>query len=58
MKPAGPAVGSQSNDAYLSLDDSHPQIALSIGSTKDNQFVLACAGEGFRFRAFVHSGKE
>jgi hypothetical protein len=37
------------NDVHLSLDNSDPQIALSIDSTKDNQFALACAGKVFAF---------
>src|SRR5881397_3236799 len=35
------------NDVHLSLDDGHPKIALSIGSTKDNQFAVASGGKVF-----------
>ena len=36
------------NDVHLSLDDIiNPKIAVSIGSTKDNQFGLACGGKVF-----------
>ena len=58
MTAAGPAVGSQSNDAHLSLDDSRPQIALSIGLTKDNQFAWHAQGKVFAFGPYVHGGKE
>jgi hypothetical protein len=35
------------NDVHLSLDDLNPKIALSIGSTKDNQFAVASGGKVF-----------
>ena len=37
------------NDVHLSLNDINPQISLSIGSTKDNQFALASGGKVFAF---------
>jgi hypothetical protein len=37
------------NDLRLSLNDMNPKIALSIGSTKDNQFALASGGKVFTF---------
>jgi hypothetical protein len=37
------------NDVKLSLDDSSPKIAPSLGSTKDNQFALASKGKVFAF---------
>jgi hypothetical protein len=35
------------NDVHLSLNDINPKIAVSIGSTKDNQFAVANAGKVF-----------
>jgi hypothetical protein len=35
------------NDVHLGLDDKNLNIALSIGSTKDNQFALASGGKVF-----------
>src|SRR6266550_9398279 len=35
------------NDVHLSLDGANPKIALSIGSTKDNQFAVASGGRVF-----------
>jgi len=35
------------NDVHLGLNDTNPQISLSIGSTKDNQFALASGGKIF-----------
>ncbi len=35
------------NDVHLSLDDVNPKIAVSIGSTKDNQFAVASGGKVF-----------
>jgi hypothetical protein len=35
------------NDVHLSLDDVNPKTALSIGSTKDNQFAVASGGKVF-----------
>ena len=35
------------NDVHLSLDDANPKNALSIGSTKDNQFAVASRGKVF-----------
>src|SRR5438445_5101480 len=35
------------NAVHLGLDDKNPNIALSIGSTKDNQFALASGGKVF-----------
>jgi hypothetical protein len=37
------------NDLQLSLNDITPKIALSLGSTKDNQFALASGGNVFAF---------
>jgi hypothetical protein len=37
------------NDVHLSLGDTNPDIALSIGSTKDNQVALASGGKIFAF---------
>jgi len=37
------------NDVHLSLDDTNPKIALTIGSTKDNQFAVASGGKVFAF---------
>src|SRR5437660_2339940 len=35
------------NDVHLSLDDVNPKIAVSIGSTKDNQFAVSSGGKVF-----------
>jgi hypothetical protein len=35
------------NDVHLSLNDLNPKTALSIGSTKDNQFAVASGGKVF-----------
>src|SRR5207244_10029969 len=35
------------NDVHLSLNDVNPKIAVSIGSTKDNQFAVASGGKVF-----------
>ena len=35
------------NDVHLSLDDINPKLAVSIGSTKDNQFAVASGGKVF-----------
>jgi hypothetical protein len=35
------------NDVHLSLDDINPKIAVSIGSTKYNQFAVASGGKVF-----------
>jgi hypothetical protein len=35
------------NDVHLSLDDINPKVAVSIGSTKDNQFAVARGGKVF-----------
>ena len=35
------------NDVHLGLNDTNPKIALSVGSTKDNQFALASGGKVF-----------
>jgi hypothetical protein len=35
------------NDVHLSLNDTNPEIDLSIGSTKDNQFAVASGGKVF-----------
>ena len=35
------------NDVHLSLNDLNPKIAVSIGSTKDNQFAVASGGKVF-----------
>ena len=37
------------NDSHLSLVESRAHIAWSIGSTKENQFSLACGGKVFAF---------
>lgn len=37
------------NNVHLSLNDTNPNIALSIGSTKDNQVALAIGGKIFAF---------
>src|SRR5881275_2146862 len=37
------------NDVHLSLNETNLKIALSIGSTKDNQFALATGGKVFAF---------
>jgi hypothetical protein len=37
------------NDVRLSLASAHSKIALTIGSTKDNQFALASGGKVFAF---------
>ena len=37
------------NDLRLSLNETNPEIALSIGSTKDDQFALASGGKVFAF---------
>ena len=37
------------NDVHLGLNDTSPKLALSIGSTKDNQFALASGGKVFAF---------
>ena len=41
------------NDVHLSLDDLNPKIALSIGSTKDNQFAVASGGKIFALGLLV-----
>lgn len=41
------------NDARMSLNDVSPQISLSIGSSKDNQFALASGGKVFAFGPLV-----
>src|SRR5213593_3824967 len=45
------------NDVHLSLDDINPKIALSIGSTKDNQFALASGGKVFALGPLRHTGE-
>jgi len=46
------------NDSHLSLVESRAHIAWSIGSTKENQFSLACGGKVFAFgAAYVYCGK-
>lgn len=35
------------NDVHLSLGDINPKIAVSVGSTKDNQFAVASGGKVF-----------
>jgi hypothetical protein len=37
------------NNLRLSLDEAAPNLSLSIGSTKDNQFALASGGKVFAF---------
>jgi hypothetical protein len=37
------------NDVRLSLNEAIPNLSLSIGSTKDNQFALASGGKVFAF---------
>ena len=41
------------NDVHLSLDDLNPKIALSIGSTKDDQFAVASGGKIFALGLLV-----
>src|SRR6266436_1431716 len=45
------------NDVHLGLDDKNPNIALSIGSTKDNQFALASGGKVFALGPLTHTGE-
>jgi hypothetical protein len=45
------------NDVHLSLDDINPKIALSIGSTKDNQFAVASGGKVFALGPLTSTGK-
>jgi hypothetical protein len=46
------------NDVHLSLDDIiNPKIALSIGSTKDNQFAVASGGKVFAVGPLTHTGE-
>jgi hypothetical protein len=45
------------NDVHLSLNDINPKIALSIGSTKDNQFAVASGGKVFTLGPLTHSGE-
>src|SRR5947199_6706598 len=45
------------NDVHLSLDDLNPRIALSIGSTKDNQFAVATGGKVFALGPLVSTTK-
>ena len=45
------------NDVHLSLNDTNPKIALSIGSTKDNQFALASGGKVFALGPLTHTGE-
>lgn len=46
------------NDVHLSLDDIiNPKIALSIGSTKDNQFAVASGGKVFALGPLTHTGE-
>jgi hypothetical protein len=45
------------NDVHLSLDDINPKIALSIGSTKDNQFAVASGGKVFALGPLTSTGE-
>ena len=45
------------NDVHLSLNDTNPKIALSIGSTKDNQFAVASGGKVFALGPLTHTGE-
>jgi hypothetical protein len=45
------------NDVHLSLDDINPKIALSIGSTKDNQFAVASGGKVFALGPLTSAGE-
>src|SRR5439155_24763065 len=45
------------NDAHLSVNETDLKIALSIGSTKDNQFVLATGGQAFAFGPSVSTAE-
>ena len=46
------------NDAHLSLNHIiNPKIALSIGSTKDNQFAVASGGQVFALGPLTHTGE-
>jgi len=45
------------NDVHLGLDDKNPNIALSIGSTKDNQFAVASGGKVFALGPLTHTGE-
>lgn len=45
------------NDVHLSLDGANPKIALSIGSTKDNQFAVASGGQVFALGPLTHTGE-
>ena len=46
------------NDVHLSLNHIiNPKIALSIGSTKDNQFAVASGGEVFALGPLMHTGE-
>jgi len=46
------------NDVHLSLDDIiNPKMALSIGSTKNNQFAVASVGKVFALGPLTHTGE-
>ncbi len=45
------------NDVHLSLDGANPKIALSIGSTKDNQFAVASGGRVFALGPLKSTGE-
>ena len=46
------------NDVHLSLDDIiNPKMALSIGSTKDNQFAVASGGKVFALGPLMSTGE-
>ena len=45
------------NDVHLSLNDIHPKIALSIGSTKDDQFAVARGGKVFALGPLTSTGE-
>jgi hypothetical protein len=46
------------NDVHLSLNHIiNPKIALSIGSTKDNQFAVASGGKVFALGPLTHTGE-
>jgi hypothetical protein len=45
------------NDVHLSLSDANPKIALSIGSTKDNQFAVASGGKVFALGPLISTAE-
>ncbi len=45
------------NDVHLSLNDIHPRSALSIGTTKDDQFAVASSGKVFALGPLTSTGE-